>query len=320
MAKTTARDLHVDKLLTQLSIAQYNDPGNYIARQIAPIVPVQKQSDIYPVYDQSHWFRNEAALRAPGTKSQRGGWTVDTTKTYYCNRFSYGHEIYDEERDNADEPFNLDNEATSFVTDKVMMAHEVAWAGTNFTTSVWGADRVGGTDFTQWSDYAASQPLTDLDSYGDNVDARIARNPNSLVLGKQVWMKLKRHPELIDLIKYTQRGQLTVDLFAALIEIPRVLIGRAIYTSSPEGTAEASVSYSRIWGKHALLCYVAETPGLMTPSASYTFTWRRVPASDLYIKRMRDEEREVDIIESNTYFDFKVTAARAGEFLQNAVA
>lgn len=320
MAKTTPRDLHVDKLLTQISIATYNEPGIYIARQVAPIIPVEKQSDLYPVYDQSHWFRNEAALRAPGTKSQRGGWTVDTTNQYYCKRYSYGHEIADEERDNTDDTFNLDSEATAFVTDKVMMAHEVGWAGTNFTTGIWGGDQVGSTNFTQWSDYAASTPLTDLDTYGDNVDARIARNPNTLVLGKQVWMKVKRHPEVIDLIKYTQRGQLTLDLFAALIEIPRVLVGRAIYTTTAEGTAETSVTFSRIWGKHALIAYVAERPSLMAPSASYTFTWRRVPSSDLYIKRMRDEEREVDIIESNTYFDFKVTAKRAGEFMQNAVA
>ncbi len=320
MAKTTPRDLHVDQLLTQLSIAAYNEPGSYIARQIAPIVPVQKQSDIYPVYDQSHWFRNEAAPRAPGTKSQRGGWTVDNTNTYYARRWSYGHEISDEERDNADAPFNLDSEATMFVTDKIQLLHELSWAGACFTTGVWTGDKAGGTDFTQWSDYAASQPLSDFDTYSDGVDARIARDPNTLVLGKPVWMKLKRHPEIIDLIKYTQRGQLTIDLFAALIEMPRVLVGRALYTASPEGTAEASVTYTRVWGKHALLAYVPERPSLMTPAASYTFTWQRVPQSDLYIKRMRDEEREVDIIEASTYFDFKVTSARAGQFLQNAVA
>lgn len=323
MAQTTPRDLHVDTLLTNVSIAQYNAPSRYIARQIAPEVTVKKQSDIYTVYDQSHWFRNEARVRAPGTLSQRGGWAVTNTNTYYAKRVSYGHEISDEERDNSDAPFNMDSEATAFVTDKIMMHHEIAWASTNFTTSVWGADRTGaasGGDFVYWSDYGGSSPLNDIDTYADNVDARIANDPNVLVLGKQVWQKVKRHPDVIDLIKYTQRGQLTLDLFASLIEIPKVLVGRAIYTASPEGTAEASVTYTRIWGKHALLLYVAERPSLMTPSASYTFTWGRVPNSPLYIKRMREEQREVDIIEANSYFDFKVTAARAGEFLNGAVA
>jgi hypothetical protein len=320
MAQATPRDLHVDGLLTNISLGAYNAPSRYIAREIAPVVPVAKQSDIVPKYDQSHWFRNEARPRAPGEASHRGGWATDLTNTYYAKRVSYGHEISDDERSNSDAPFDQDRDATLFVTDKIMMHHEIAWASTNFTTSVWGADRVGGSDFTVWSDYANSSPLTDIDTFGDNVDARIAMDPNTFVMGKQVWMKLKRHPDVIDLIKYTQRGQLTLDLFAALIEIPRVLVGKAIYTASPEGTAEASVSYSRIWGKHALLLFRPDAPSLMTPAATYTFTWRRVPNSLVYIKRMRDEEREVDIIEANTYFDFKVTSARAGEFLSGAVA
>lgn len=320
MAQLTPGDVYVDALLTNISIAQFNDPAGYIARQIAPVVPVQQQAGLYASYDQSPWFRNDAKVRAPGTRSEGGGWSVNNTNTYYCGRISRRVEIDDDTRGNAGAPFMLDQEATSLVTDKVNLYHEIAWASTNFTTSVWGGDQTGGSNFTQWSDYANSAPLTDIDTYADNIDARVAREPNTLAMGKQVWMKLKRHPDIIDLIKYTQRGQVTIDLFAALVEIPRVLVGKAIYTASPEGTAEASVTYSRIWGKNVLLAYVAERPSLMAPSASYTFTWSRVPNSVIYIKRMRDEEREVDIIESNSYFDFKVTSSRAGEFLSGAVA
>ena len=128
------------------------------------------------------------------------------------------------------------------------------------------------------------------------------------------------HPDLVDTIKYTQRGVLTTDLVASLLEIDRLEIGRAIYTTSVEGTAESSVSYSRIWGKNALLMYIPASPSLMTPAAGYTFVWRRVPNALQFMKRMRDEEREVDIIEGNSYFDQKITAANAGLFLSNAVA
>ena len=88
MTTPTSRDLHVDGLLTNVSIAYKND--TYIADQIFPVVPVMKQSDIVPKYDQSHWFRNGAVIRAPGTASVRGGFTVDTTDTYFANRYSYG--------------------------------------------------------------------------------------------------------------------------------------------------------------------------------------------------------------------------------------
>ncbi|MFN8533855.1 MAG: hypothetical protein U0556_09930 [Dehalococcoidia bacterium] len=315
----TNRALHVDTLLTDISIAYKN--ADYIADQIFPVVPVRKQSDKIPAYDQSYWFRNEAALRAPGTKSVRGGYKVDTSAAYYCNRFSFAHEIPDELRDNADVVFNLDREAVEYVSDKVQMRREASFAADFFTTSVWGADKTGGTDFTRWSDYGASDPLVDLADYQELIEGQIGRTPNTLVLGRQVWTKLKWHPVMVDLVKHTRiGGPITLDAFRDMAEFERLLVGKAIYTASPEGTAEASVTYSRIWGKHGLMAYIAPRPSLMTPSAGYTFVWDRPGSGLQYIKRFRDEEREVDIFEANTYFDQKVTAARAGIFISGAVA
>jgi hypothetical protein len=313
-----ARDLHVDQLLTEVSIG-YKNPL-YIADGIFPVVPVRKQSNVVPKYNQSFWFRDAAQMRAPGTRSVGGGFTVDNTDTYFAPRFSFRFEIPDDIRDNSDQPYDLDNDGTEFVTDKILLKRELALATDFFTTSVWGADKVGGTDFTQWSDYGASAPLTDMAGFLDGVEALVGREPNVLVLGKQVWVQLKWHPDLIDTIKYTQTAMVDVDLAARLFALDKLLVGRAIQTTSPDGTAEGSVSYSRVWGKHGLLLFVPQRPGLFTPAAGYTFVWNRVPSALQYIKRMRDEERETDIIEGNTYFDQKALATKAGVFLQNAVA
>lgn len=318
MPQPTGRDLYIDALLTNVSIGYKN--AQYIADEIAPMVPVQKQSGIVPKFDQSHWFRDEAKMRAPGTKSYRSGYSTDLTDKYFCNRYSFGAEIADQDRDNTDAPFDLDRQAVELVSDKLQMAREVKFSTDFFKLGVWGTDKTGGTDFTKWSSYGTSSPLEDLTTYFDTVEGLIAREPNLLVLGKQVWVKLKWHPDLIDTIKYTQRAQMTVDLFAALLEIEKVLIGRAIYTTSAEGTAEASVAYTRIWGKNGLALYTPRTPALLTPAAIYSFVWKRVANALQYIKRMRDEEREVDIVEANSYFDQKLTAANAGLFLSNAVA
>lgn len=314
----TPQDLHVNALLTNLSIGYSN--ASYIADRIFPIVRVMKQSDIVPKYNQSHWFRDNALVRAPGTKSEGGGWTVDTSDTYFANRFSRRVEIPDELRRNADAPWNLDNEGTKFVTDKVQMRREVKFAADHFVTGIWTTDKDGGTDFTKWSDYGASTPDVDVDTYKDAVEALVSIEPNKMAVGKQVHIQLKNHPSLIDRIKYTQRAQLTADLIASLLELDEYLVGRSIYTTTVEGTAEASVTYTRIWGKNALLVYVPPTPSLMTPAAGYTFVWQLVPNAIQYIKRMRDEEKEIDIIEANSFFDQKRTAAAAGAFLESAVA
>lgn len=310
-------DLHVDQLLTNISVGYQN--LQYIADSIFPIVPVMKRSDLIPTYDQSHWFRNEAKMRAPKTKSQRGGFTVGSDN-YFCHRFSFGYEIADETRDNADSPWNLDRDATNFVTDKIQMSRELGLASSFFTTNVWATDEVGGTDFSQWDDYANSTPMIDLTNYAYDMEGVIGREPNTLVVGAKVWNALRFHPDMIDLIKYTRVGLIDQATFQDLTGVPRMLVGRGIYTSDPEGTAEASVTYQRIWGNHALYLYVPSAPSLMTPAAGYTFVWNRVPNAIQYMKRFRDEEREIDIIEGNTYYDHKVTGTRAGIFLQNVVS
>lgn len=315
MPLPTSSDVHVDTMLTNVSIAYKNLA--YIADQIFPIVPVRRQSDIIPDYSQSYWFRDEAKLRAPGTKSQGGGYAVNKNTTYFCHRYSSRKEIADETRSNADLPFNLDTEATEFVTDKLAMRRENAFATDFFTAGVWGADS---TPANLWSNYAASSPIVDLDSYKDTVEGRVGVEPNKLVLGKAVWLQLKNHPDFIDLIKYTQTGVLSEQLFASLSGFAQVLIGRSIITTDKEGTAEASVTYSRIWGKNGLAIYVPPAPSLLRPAAGYTFVWQRVPAAIQYIVRHRDDQAETDIIESNSYFDQRATATNAGQFLSAVVA
>lgn len=318
MPDPTPRDLHVDQLLTQISIA-FKNPS-YIADQMFPMVPVRKQSDKIPKYDQSYWFRDQAVIRAPGTKSTGGGYKVNTADTYFSDRFSFRFEIPDELRDNQDDPFNVDRDGTEFVTDKMMMRREVAFASDFFTTGVWDTNKVGGVDFTKWSDYAGSSPLVDVTGFKDEIEGLIGREGILLTIGKQVWVQLKWHPDLIDSIKYTQRGQISTELAASLMELDRLLIGRSIQTVDPEGTAESAVTYTRVWGKSALLLYVPPRPSLLNPAAGYTFVWNRVANANQFMKRMRDEEREVDIIEGNSYFDQKQTVGAAGLFMSLVVA
>jgi hypothetical protein len=331
MPQPTYRDLHVDQPLTNISIGYKN--ANYIADEIFPIVPVMKKSDIIPQKLLGESFRNSAQLRAPGTKSARGGYGIKQSDTYICQEYAWAEEIADEERDNADSPWNLDQEATFEVTEKLMLAREYQFSSNMFTTSVWGSDKTGGTDFTAWSSYATSSPLTDIEGWKDTIMASgVGTEPNTFVMGNQVWIQLKWHPDVIDSVKYTQVGVASEQLFSNLTGILNVLIGKAVYTSSPEvattayGTTGAGtdqdtlISFTRIWGKHALLLYRPAAASLRTPAAGYTFVWNRVPNAIQYIKRHRDDERGVDIIDGHSWFVHKKLVANAGLFASGAVA
>jgi hypothetical protein len=303
---------------TNVSIAYKN--ASYIADEAFPLLTVNKQSNIIPSYDQSYWFRDEAKLATPGSDVPLADYAVTTTDTYFCNLTRLGRIIPDDVRDNADAPFNLDSEATEFLADKIQLNRELRFVASQFVTGTWTTDKDGTTDFVKWSDYAGSDPVGDVTTYKDAVEALIAREPNKMIVGKQVYIQLKNHPNLIDLIKYTQRGQITQEMIASLLEVDRFLVGRAIYTTTKEGTAEASVSYSRVWGKNALLLYTPPSPSLMTPAAGYTIVWNRVAGAFQYMERFRRAEQHADLLVINSYFNQKRTVAAAGAFLESAVA
>ena len=314
MAEVGLHDLHVDQNLTNLSIG-YKNPV-YIADTVFPTIPVQRQSNLIPRYDQSPWFRNQAANRAPGTMPHRDGFTVSST-LYSCLQYAFGYEIPDEYRDNTDAPYDLDRDGTAFVTDRLQMSREIAAATEYFKAGVWGADHTVGVaagQFVIWDDYLNSQPLVDITEWQEGVVGKGIPTPNTLVIGSEVWAKLKWHPNLTGIMPTDTVRVFTLDLLRTSLELDRVLVGKALYTPTVAGVAEASVVYNRIWGKHALVAYIAPAPAMMTPSAGYTFVWNRVPNAIQYISRVREDARYQDVINGFSHWDTRVLVPNAGEF------
>jgi hypothetical protein len=223
----------------------------------------------------------------------------------------------------------MDRLATEYATSIVLLAREYQCASTVFAGSTWGTNKTVGVDFTAWSTYATSTPCSDIADWKEEVMGKIGRVPNACAMGSQVWTKLVWHPDIIDSIKYTQVGMGSMQLFKELSGLEYVNVGKAIYTTSAEvanGTTQAGtdqetlVSYTRIWGKNFLLFYRPPNASLLTPAAGYTFVWNRVPNSIQYIRRLRNDEREVDIIQCHSYFDHKLLATNAGLYAASAVA
>lgn len=315
-------DVHVDALLTNMSIAYQNEL--YIAERIFPVVLVLKQSDIVPQYDQSHWFRDEAKLLAPGEPAPVGGYEVTTTTKYFCDVYGIGHFIPDDRRANQDAPFDADRDGTEWCVDKMGMKKERSFVSDFWATSVWGTDKAGTTDFTKWSDYGASTPIEDIREYKRTVRRKIARNPNKLVLGDLTFDVLEDHPDLLDRIKYgagsNEPAMVTPNLIAQLLGLEEVLVGTSIYTADEEGTAEASVTYSANWDDDALLLYVPARPSLRNPAAGYTFVWQNVFGTQRYMRKRREPLGERgDLLEIFESWDMKATATAAGLFMSDAV-
>ena len=325
MPNPTQSDLHVNVPLTNVSIAWMQDASTYIADKVFPKVPVQKQSDLFWKYSKSDWRRTDVKLRAPGTETAGSGWNMDTGN-YYCNVYGIHKDIDDQIRANADSNFNLDRDATEFITNQLLLSRDIAWNDAFFKTGVWTTNKAGTTDFVKWSD-AGSDPISDVADLVVEFRKLTGFKPNICVLGAAVMKELKQHPDIIDRIKYTQKGIVSEDLIATLFDVDELYTSYATSTSVSQyndaSVQDAAATYSFVTNPEGVLfCYAPKAPSQMTPSAGYTFTWKGYLGGNnqgIRVKRFRMEHIAADRIEAEQTYDMKVIAPDLGTWLSDVV-
>lgn len=321
MPQPHVNNVHVDAILTNISVAYAQNASNYIADKVFPIVPVDKKSDLFFKYNKNDWFRDEAQRRAGGTESAGSGYGL-TTDSYSADVWAFHKDVDDQTIANSDAPLNPLREAAEFVANRLLLRREIQWTNDFFRTGVWGTDNtlgVAGGD-AQWSDYTSSDPIENLETAKESILSTTGLEANTLVLGYGAFRALKNHPDIIDRIKYTSSQTVTADMLARMLEVDRVLVAKAVKATNKEGAAEA---YGFAHGKGALLCHVAPTAGLMTPSAGYTFAWNGVSGGlgqTIGTSQFRMEHLKANRIESEIAFDNKVVGADLGYFFNNVVA
>jgi len=332
MPNPAQSDLHVNVPLSNVSVAYIQKPSEYVSSQVFPQVPVQKQSDLYWKYSKSDWRRTDVQRRAPGTESPGVGWKFDTD-SYFCHIYAVHKDIDDQVRANADSNFRLDSDATKFITNQLLLKRDLDWANAYFKTGVWATDRTGVTSgpnssqYIQW-DQAGSDPIANVAQYVIDFRELTGFSPNTMVVGANVMRVLKNHPDILDRIKYTQKGVITEDLIAGLFGVNKLVVSYATSTSVAEindaEDQDAAATYAfTANSKAALLCYTPSSPSLMTPAAGYTFTWNGYAAGNsqgIRVKSFRQEQIASDRVEAEMTYDMKVIAPDMGVFLASAVA
>lgn len=341
MPQPTVSDVHVNRPLTMISIAYIQDAKNFVADQIFPNIPVQKQSDVYFRYDRTDFWRNQYQKRAPGDESAGSGWKIDATQTYYADEWSLHKDVPDSIRANADTPLDFDRDSTIWLSQQALISREVNWVNNYFSTGLWsGVTGSTGTDITgvsaspgvnqvlQW-DNANSTPVQDVKANADLINLLTGYRPNKMAIGRQVWTKLSDHPEMVDRIKYgtsspTNPAIVSRQAVAALMELDEILVASGVQVTSAENPSfEASKTSAFIAGKSALLAYVNPAPSIMTPSAGYTFSWTGRAGTGPQgqrIKTIRLEWKETDRVEGSMAYSQKAVATDCGIYLGSIVA
>ena len=296
-------NVHTDAILSNISV-QYRNAA-LVGLQLMPIVGVKKESDIYYIYDsKADRFRIPQTLRAPKTESKTVDWKV-TTGTYSCNEHALNDLIDDREKNNADAPLNLEVDTVEFLTDILQLGLEMR------IKDILETSLSEHTPSVKWDVLETSDPIVDIETGKDAIHAVIFKEPNVLLLGKSVYDKLKHHPDILDRIKYVQKGVVTPELMASVFEIEQVIVGKAGYNTAKEGK---TASYSYLWGKNAILAYVEPSPGIKKFSLGYTFQ-----SHPFQTRRARIEIRHSDWFEVGDIEAEKMVAVACGYRISPAI-
>lgn len=212
-------------------------------------------------------------------------------------------------------PISPEARATMMLTNLVLLAREVRVAGTVFNAANYDAalqDTLSGTD--QWSDYANSDPISDILLALDEPLVR----PNVFVLSQPVWTMLRMHPKALAAVYHNdmKAGTVTRQQLQEVLEVDRILVGASRVNMARKGQA---ANLQRTWGKHAALIHVSKTAAeLAQPVWGWTAQFGGRFAGT--IPEPKRGLKGGNTVRSGEQVKEVVSAKGAGYFFQNVIA
>lgn len=319
MALQQGRDLHIDAVLSGIMVGRR--PSQGIVNDLVPIIPVNKQSNIYMksnFREALQWVPNLTS-RARGAKSREVYFSV-SSDTYYAQNYALGGRWFDEEAANADDPIKLRLRTARQVTDRLQVDYEARVAAlANVSTNVGTTHHVA----TPWSNVTGSRPFSDL---SDDVEAfreLTTVRPNILILPEQVAQKVRKSDEVRDILFGDRGGVATDQQIAALLKVDRILIPEIfVNTVQPGQTQIGSGVANPVWGNKAFLAYVADLNSAEEQDTWITaFRWTDPTFGVPFAIRAfpHDDERRSQKVEASYYQQEKVISSDLGWAIDSVI-
>jgi hypothetical protein len=301
-------DKDVSLALTNVSIGVTVDTSEYVATKIFPIVKVPNQTAKYWKYKRGDWYRSQAQVRGPGQETVGTSFRVESDDAYYCKIYGLHTDIDDVQRANVSDLFATDAEVTRNLQGQILLKRELEFLSKYFVPSAWANSA---TPAIKW-DAANATILKDIRDAKRAIKRTTGMRANKLVIQEEVWDAIQESGELIDRIKGGATGAtpatLSQEQVAGMLGLDEIVIAGAISNTAQPGLTDA-LDFAA--GPHALLIHVPQNPGLMTPSAGYTFVWNELygvgPEGERVLKIRMDEKRS-DRIDAEANWDSKVLA------------
>ena len=319
--------------LSNMALAYYQSDAKAFAKSIFPICPVTLSSDNYYIFDKEdllrdNWHRKPAYGKVdPAVLSEH-------TDTYACqvDQMIMGiDQIRQTDLTRRMGPSTADprQQRTRTMASQANIHQDSIFASSFFNSGVWtqeysGVDTtsISGKQFIKFSN-ENSDPVSFVDEKITDMEENTGYRPNRLALGVHVYNALKKHPAILERVKYggstANPALVTENVLAQLFGVEKLTVQRSIMNKAELGQS-ANMGY--IGDPDAfLLAYASNTPSIEEPSAGYIFTWDMLGNGNIMpvLQYLGDNGTHSEYVEGLMAFDMKKTADDLGMFFKDAV-
>lgn len=292
----------VDPVLTNLAQGYRNEA--FVAENIFPVVTVAKEAgkipqfskDAFKLRDTERAIRADSNLMIPDDK---------TAIRFTLTEHDLAEPI--DYREEEEDIFNAEQEAVETVSAGIELGREKLAADLAQNDSNYAAGNKitlsGSSQFT----HASSDPVGVIETAKSALKSALGANYEiTMLMGEQTYKALQNHAQLVEKIKYSMKGIVTLDLMKEIFDIPNIVVGKAAYLDGS--------SFVNVWGDNIILAVVPKKIGsVYTPGYGYTIRKKGMPQVDTYFSN----GNKIKYVRRTDIYDVKMLSNVAGYLIKD---
>jgi len=321
--------------LTNLALAFFQEPGNFVSKRMFPLVPVPLSSARFYEFDRGDLARDNV------TRKPEFG---HVAPAIFGKRDQYYHCEVDQVITGIDQISTLDFQRTNapgvidprrakvrFITEQLNIHMDRVWADKYFNAASWshvwnGVDTppASGSNEFYYFDNDNSDPVRFFNVVSNRMLLAGLREPNKICMGVNVFAALQTNETILERIKYqgteANPADVTANVLAQLFNVDEIVVAKSIINTSPVGVDDNLQFICN--PNDLLLTYTTNAPSIEEPSAGYTFAWDML-GNGQYLavqQYLGEPATHTEFVEGLVCPDPRVTAPDLGVFLQSAVS
>lgn len=312
--------------LANVSIAYRN--AEYIADKVFPTIDNLSPKAKVTKYQKGSWFRDEAGIRAPGTRANRGGYhlsSVSLSTDQYAFATAVTREDMRAEDVQGAPTVNMEQDALEFSADKVDLKKE-RLISQYILAQTWGDGNSGGEDAGGgWGASTGNTFFADMRLGIKTIAKKVGKVPNRLALDFQTYQGLLDNSDVLDRLKITDNKLVTPQLIASLFDLEQVIIGKTIYSTAAEKADGTDETMQFIWEANAgkgmgFLYYAPATPRKREITAGYQYRIKQDNGLARLSRNWYEEAEDQWLYEVREDTDIQLCCADAGYLWKDTYA